>query len=544
MNMKFIVLAGNTLLISFLVIITIVGVSKVNTIDEKMSLINDKNSVKQRYAINFRGSVHDRAISIRDVVLSENQLGIEKATQEIRDLEEFYNDSAGPLDALIAENASATEVSILNEIKQVESQTLPLVVEIVDLINQNNNVEAKAILMKQASPAFSEWLRVINKFIDYQEAQNKNETDLVRGITSQFSGIMLSVTSLAVVVGGLIAFFVLRLLMRLLGGEPQHIALILKKMATGDLSAQLPDSHKGSVLDSLKALQGKLHTVVNGISSAAEDIQCQNKDTDMNSAGLLELSREQEQYSEQANNDLQGVRNEATLMADLLHNTSENSCESLSISIEGSKAVNSASTEISNVHVTVIDAVDNIKKLEKRTQEIGGIASTISAISEQTNLLALNAAIEAARAGESGRGFAVVADEVRSLAKRTGEATSEIEEMLNEVRDETNNTMAIMDSSLPQIEKGLAKSKESTELLRQIEDMARNSTHNVEEVVAASKKQSALIEGLYGSMGNVVRASEEINQTSNEFYQQSQKHCESLGSMSQDLQSHAEYFKV
>lgn len=76
------------------------------------------------------------------------------------------------------------------------------------------------------------------------------------------------------------------------------------------------------------------------------------------------------------------------------------------------------------IALTVNSTVEQVKLLEAKTKDIGGILNVISGISEQTNLLALNAAIEAARAGESGRGFAVVADEVRQLAKRTGEATS------------------------------------------------------------------------------------------------------------------------
>ena len=47
-------------------------------IDTKMTVINDQNSVKQRYAINFRGSVHDRAIAIRDVVLAERASDVQK----------------------------------------------------------------------------------------------------------------------------------------------------------------------------------------------------------------------------------------------------------------------------------------------------------------------------------------------------------------------------------------------------------------------------------------------------------------------------------
>ena len=40
---------------------------QVRNIDNKLTVINDQNAVKQRFAINFRGSVHDRAIAIRDV---------------------------------------------------------------------------------------------------------------------------------------------------------------------------------------------------------------------------------------------------------------------------------------------------------------------------------------------------------------------------------------------------------------------------------------------------------------------------------------------
>ena len=60
------------IIILLIVIITIIGINRVNKIDNTLQEIVEVNSVKQRYAMNFRGSVHDRAIAIRDVVLSEN----------------------------------------------------------------------------------------------------------------------------------------------------------------------------------------------------------------------------------------------------------------------------------------------------------------------------------------------------------------------------------------------------------------------------------------------------------------------------------------
>ncbi|MCU7834366.1 MAG: CZB domain-containing protein [gamma proteobacterium symbiont of Taylorina sp.] len=80
-----------------------------------------------------------------------------------------------------------------------------------------------------------------------------------------------------------------------------------------------------------------------------------------------------------------------------------------------------------------------VEGMSSRAEEITSILSLIRGIAEQTNLLALNAAIEAARAGEAGRGFAVVADEVRGLADKTQKAITEINDVINSLKDNVNS---------------------------------------------------------------------------------------------------------
>lgn len=124
---------------------------------------------------------------------------------------------------------------------------------------------------------------------------------------------------------------------------------------------------------------------------------------------MAQSSIEVARHTQQAANDTQAVR---VLGA-----------ENRDISRQANQLITTLSREIKLTH-------DEVDQVAARSQQIGSILDTISAIAEQTNLLALNAAIEAARAGEQGRGFAVVADEVRQLASKSQRATEEIRTMI------------------------------------------------------------------------------------------------------------------
>lgn len=63
---------GFGLVLALMIALTGFGIQKVDFIERTLTEITDVNAVKQRYAINFRGSVHDRAISLRDVTLLES----------------------------------------------------------------------------------------------------------------------------------------------------------------------------------------------------------------------------------------------------------------------------------------------------------------------------------------------------------------------------------------------------------------------------------------------------------------------------------------
>ncbi|WP_419776795.1 methyl-accepting chemotaxis protein [Malaciobacter marinus] len=203
---------GFAFMLLIIILISTIGIIKVKFIDETLNEVVEINSVKQRYAINFRGSVHDRAIAIRDLVLAQNSqdLLFKKSLDDIKRLEKFYIKSAKPLDKIFQEglNVDSEEKIILSKIKNIEKTTLPLVDKIIKLKQEGDNQKAKDILLFEAKDNFTNWLKVINEFIDYQENKNQIATPKAREVASSFSYTMITILSIALVLGILIAYFI------------------------------------------------------------------------------------------------------------------------------------------------------------------------------------------------------------------------------------------------------------------------------------------------------------------------------------------------
>ena len=132
-----------------------------------------------------------------------------------------------------------------------------------------------------------------------------------------------------------------------------------------------------------------------------------------------------------------------------------------SIESKSQQMVEGAEEALSEVH-TSIDKVQQLEQsyanlerafnevtsvtnnLDEKTKSISHVTNVIAQITEQTNLLALNASIEAARAGEHGKGFAVVADEVRSLAESSKAATTNIQQIILSILEDTKQLVQVM----------------------------------------------------------------------------------------------------
>ncbi|WDM69123.1 methyl-accepting chemotaxis protein [Xanthomonas cucurbitae] len=252
---------GFLTIIVLMVILTVVGIQRVRSIDRQLTAINEVNSVKQRYAINFRGSVHDRAIALRDVVLLDDPAERHAAEQLIDKLAADYARSAQPLDDMLAASTDTNEKAILQRIKTVEQRTMPLIAQVRGFREAADKPHAEQQLLQQARPAFIDWLASINAFIDLQEAKNRAAAKDAVATARGFAMLMVLSTVVALLLGATIALLLTRSVVLPLRQSLQ----LAQRISQGDLrskDAQAGNDESGQLLRAMQQMQHRLQEVI------------------------------------------------------------------------------------------------------------------------------------------------------------------------------------------------------------------------------------------------------------------------------------------
>ncbi|MCQ8887878.1 methyl-accepting chemotaxis protein [Pseudoalteromonas agarivorans] len=536
-NMRLV--TGFGIILAMMLILTIIGISRVSLINSNITHMTDVNSVKQRYAINFRGSVHDRAIALRDVVLITEQSTLNTVLNDIKELDAFYQTSSRAMRALMSE-MNSEERALINKINQIEQQTQPYIEDVINAKNAGNLGEASRILLTDARPAFTQWLSVINQFINFQEHANQTTTVDTREVASSFKIWMITLTALAILIGASVAYVISLRIRDSVGGEPQEAAKVIALISQGDLTANVDSCCPNSMMASVAVMQSKLKTIVDSIINSSDELSTHSASVASGSQQALSAADAQVTYTNSAVSSLEEMSRSINAVAGSVKQTEDNSKVTAQLSQQGSIAVQKVAAEIEQISITVKATVNQVNVLQEHVKHIGDILSVIRSISDQTNLLALNAAIEAARAGESGRGFAVVADEVRQLAQRTGDATGDIEKMILQVQENTQASVTAMETTVPQVENGLTLTHEANQLLNQIQQQANDSLSNVLEIVEATSSQVATVAQISSGVEEIASMSQETSQSLNNNAQK----AVALADLSTTLKQYISYFKV
>jgi len=212
--------------------------------------------------------------------------------------------------------------------------------------------------------------------------------------------------------------------------------------------------------------------------------------------------------------------------------TSEDAAE---LSQDGRAAAQDAVDDLHRIETRAYETAEAVEHLESGMEEVGTILETITEIAEQTNLLALNASIEAARAGEEGDGFAVVAEEVKTLAGETSEAAAEIEALINDLRQRTDESVSEMGTICKEITNGVATVESAEDALETIDQRIQEANDGVQEIADAMDAQATSVTDVTAAVEDLESISEETADNAGTVAAAAEEQASSLDGVTEEI---------
>jgi methyl-accepting chemotaxis protein len=251
------------------------------------------------------------------------------------------------------------------------------------------------------------------------------------------------------------------------------------------LAAEMADSLERDVVGAINAVGKGVHAAISGVRAAGDDLADMGNRIDALAVTGQDAARQAGSLAA-ATHDLAGSSRAVTL------------------------AVDAAAAQLRDAASCAHGARVVVADLGRTIEEIARVLEAISAVARQANLLALNATIEAARAGPAGRDFALVAKDIKSLSVATGNAATEIQARIGQLREGADSSMRVVDRVVSEIEETqplfttvCTSVAEQNACLGQLARQGKDVAATVERVSGSIRE---LVAGAGGPAGRIAQA--------------------------------------
>ncbi|UXY13952.1 methyl-accepting chemotaxis protein [Chitiniphilus purpureus] len=342
----------------------------------------------------------------------------------------------------------------------------------------------------------------IQQFTDTESLLLQQRQHAMKDVERSTRLLLVAGSLAAILLAALLAYAIIRGLMRQLGGEPAYASEVVRRIAEGDFTHTIVvrPGDDGSLLYNMAMMQAGLSRLIAQIKYAAETISVGAQQIAM---GNNDLSRRTEQQAA-------ALEETASSMEELTMTVKQNA-ESARQGKNMAEGVYDLAGKGGEAMRQVVSTMNSITESSRRIVDIIGV---IDAIAFQTNILALNAAVEAARAGEQGRGFAVVAGEVRSLAQRSAAAAKEIKGLIGASVDKVEGGNRQVEAAGQTIEEVVRAVRRMAELINDVADASYEQSNGIQQVNTTVVQMDEVTQQNAALVEEAVSASESLAQQS------------------------------
>lgn len=553
-----------SILIGLLIFIAVYGVMNTKKVDKMIDEIYNNNLKSIQYISALQNSLLEHSRDTFLVLLTDDKQILNSLKTQTTN---FFIQEDAYLQSYISSTKDVVSDKELENIKVVLNDYKNISSKLFSMLESSGKEEILMYIQNTAGPKVMQIEKLLQSLIDKNTVNADDVYKSSAGMADRTAEIFLIIIIFAISISGVLSILVTISIISPIKKLQKNIELFGK----GDFTvafAQPGRNEISSMSVSLQNMADSLKKIFLGVRDTTKLVDTSSDElsaiAEQTKEGLENTDHAVEVFDKNVQGTTASIQEVTSSVQEVtaalmnitkLHQELLSKAEDVSVrSSDGTVGIEKIVELANNSVQSSIETAHTVRSLAEKSEKIGEIVQNINAIAEQTNLLALNAAIEAARAGEAGKGFAVVADEIRKLAEESKKTTSNISDILNDIK---SGVLQAQNATEKTVENGKEVDKKAKNVaenfvginksVNEIKNSFQDLSASSQEVSASAQEISAAMDTANVSMTKIAEEIQNINQTLDSQVQSANSvsdMSENLSKLSDSLLNKIENFKV